>query len=347
MQWNDIYVAAAAAWLGQKEDVRVAVAEGRYDATECDEDNYLYIRVAGRQTPAEMAVAAGRLAVSRAGIAGQDFDLVAHASVAFQGLDYWSVASYIQSQTVGGSASALEVKQTSNGGMAALDLAASYISTRQAPSAALITTADKYSLPTFDRYRSDKGIVRADGGTGLVLARGTGVAKLLSTVVIGDTLHEGLYRAESWNDFSGADGWPVDLRSRRAAYMAKGFDIRAFVQWVTDRQHGVIRTALADAGIESGDVARWIFPNTGLGVVDWDVRKKDFGIEEWQTTYEWGRSVGHIGGGDQCAALAYLLESGGVHAGDRVVLVGAGAGFNFGSAVLEILAEPEWSNSAT
>jgi 3-oxoacyl-[acyl-carrier-protein] synthase-3 len=172
------------------------------------------------------------------------------------------------------------------------------------------------------------------------------VAKLLSTTVIGDALHEGLYRAESWDNFSGANGWPVDLRARRDAYMAKGFDIGAFVEWVTDRQHGVIRTALADAGVESGDVARWIFPNTGLGVVNWNVRKRDFGIEEWMTTYEWGRTVGHIGAGDQFAALAYLLESGAVHAGDKVVLVGAGAGFNFGSAVLEIVAEPEWPSSA-
>jgi 3-oxoacyl-[acyl-carrier-protein] synthase-3 len=349
MQWNDIYVAGAAAWLGNKEDVQVAVAEGRYDAAECEEDGYLYIRVAGDETPAEIAVSAGQLAVSRAGIPGEDFDLVAHACVGFQGLDYWATASYIQAETVRGLAASVEVKQASNGGMAALDLTASFISTRPTPSAALITTADKYSLPAFDRYRSDKGIVRADGGSGLVLSRGTSaanVAKLLSTTVIGDALHEGLYRAESWDNFSGANGWPVDLRARRDAYMAKGFDIGAFVEWVTDRQHGVIRTALADAGVESGDVARWIFPNTGLGVVNWNVRKRDFGIEEWMTTYEWGRTVGHIGAGDQFAALAYLLESGAVHAGDKVVLVGAGAGFNFGSAVLEIVAEPEWPSSA-
>ena len=350
MQWTDVYVNAAAAWLGRKEDVQVAVADGRYDAEESKDDDYLYARVAETEGPADMAVSAAKLALERSDVPTADFDLVMHASVAFQGLDHWAPASYIQGLTVGGRGMAVDVKQASNGGMASLELAAAYLSARATPSAALLTTADKYTLPGFDRYRSDKGIVRSDGATGLVLSRGAGtaVAKLLSTVVIGDATHEGLYRGTgSWSEVSGAEGWPVDLRARRKEYLTDfGGDIMDIVKPITELQQESLLTALADAKVDSGDVAWFVFPNVGRAVQDWELRKS-IGIDEPRTTWHWGRQVGHIGGGDQIAGLAYLLESGSAQVGDRVVLSGVGAGFSFGCAVLEILQTPAWSDSAS
>ncbi len=48
MQWNDIYVSSRRGLAGEREDVLDAVADGRYDAEECKEDDYLAVRVAGR-----------------------------------------------------------------------------------------------------------------------------------------------------------------------------------------------------------------------------------------------------------------------------------------------------------
>ncbi|MFF3662131.1 ketoacyl-ACP synthase III family protein [Streptomyces olivochromogenes] len=346
MKWNDIYVSASAAWLGRPEDVDVAVAEGRYDAEERRDDDYLSVRVAGDETPADMAVAAAKRALSRSSVPHEDFHLVAHASVGFQGLDHWAPPSYIQQRTVGGNGSAVEVKQASNGGMAAIELAAAYLSARTAPTAALVTTADKYHLPVFDRYRSDKGMLRGDGATAVVLTRGSGVARLLSTAVIGDASHEGVYRGgQGFADHIGSEGWPVDLRSRLKTYLQSGADVREIVHLLTVRQQEVMQTALADAGVKVEDVARFVFPNAGRTVVDWDFRKREFGIDEPRTTWEWGRGIGHIGAGDQAAGLSRLLETKAVSPGDVVVLSGIGAGFTFSCAVLEIVEQPEWDSS--
>jgi 3-oxoacyl-[acyl-carrier-protein] synthase-3 len=347
MRWDDLYVSACAAWLGDVEDVQVGVDQERYDPQERADDGYVSVRVAGDRPPGDMAVAAGNLALERAALSHDDFVTLIHACVAFQGLDYWASASYVQSRTIGGRASAVEVRQASDGGMAALDLAAAQLAVRPSPAAVLITTADRYELPAFDRYRSDKNIVRGDGATGLVLSRDPGgVARLLSTVVIGDTEHEGLYRGP-WNAFSGADGRPVDLRSRTQAYLQAGVSLGDFVDSLGRGQHDSIQAALDDAGIGGRDVGYWVFPHAGLKMVDWDRRKREFGIEEDRTTWSWGRTVGHIGAGDQFAGLTRLLETKAVGPGDHVVLVGIGAGFTFGCAVVEILRRPEWPASAT
>src|SRR6266498_2813515 len=143
MKWDDVYISASAAHLGSVvEDVRDAVAEGRYDAEEYAVDGYEHVRVApDGESPADMAVAAAQLAMSRSDVDRSNVVTVVHGGIGGQGLYYWPAASYIQENTVGGSAYSFEVKQNSNSGMAALEIAAAYLLTKPTPCAALVTTA--------------------------------------------------------------------------------------------------------------------------------------------------------------------------------------------------------------
>lgn len=348
MRWNDIYLGAVAASLGRPETTEQAVAEGRYEAEQNLADGYLAVRVADGVPAVELAVAAAELALDRAATAAEDVRLVMHASVGHQGLDHFAPASYVQSRTVRGGASALEVKQASNGGLGALEIAAAYLAAAGTGSV-LLTTADTFGPPAYDRYHTDGGLLFSDGATGVVLRRGSGVARLLSTVVIGDTAHHGLYNENApWTAAPGAGGWPVDLTPRQEKHVADLGGPAAFleiVQALDEKQQETVRLAVADAGLEVADIDWWVFPNVGQTLVDWDTYK-EMGVDESRTTTEWGRRVGHLGAGDQFAGLAYLLESRTVHAGDRVLLNSAGQGFTFGSAVVEIVAEPEWTSTA-
>jgi 3-oxoacyl-[acyl-carrier-protein] synthase-3 len=344
MRWEDIYLSGSAVRLGQREYVREAVADGRYDPVEAAEDDYLSVSTAADASPADMAVAAAGTALDRAARPDGEFRLLLHASVGFQGIDHWSPAGYIQQRTIGGRAAAMEVKQASNGGMVALELAAAHLAAASGPAAALITTADRYVLPAFDRYRSDQGTLRGDGATAMVLNRGGGVARLLSTVLIGDSTHERLLRGdEPWAATSGEHGWPVDLRARREQYRAGGGDVSHLGKLLVARHVEAVEGALKDAGATVGEVARFVFPNISRKTADWVFGKRQLGIEEARTVWDWGRTVGHIGAGDQAAGLTRLLETAAVHPGDLVVLTGFGAGFTFGSAVLEIVEEAGWS----
>jgi 3-oxoacyl-[acyl-carrier-protein] synthase III len=351
VQWNGIYVSSSAAYLGRTvEDVRDAVAEGRYDAQECKLDGYLHVRVSeNNESPAEMAVAAAKRALDRAQAGHENIVFVIHGGSGAQGLYYWPTASYIQRETVAGTAYALEVKQASNSGMAALELAAAYLLTKPAPSAALVTTADSYNMPHFDRYRSERGQPRGDGASAIVLSHGNAegaVAKLLSTASAGESTHERMYRGDQpWEKVPGANGWPANLRIRIKEYLRRGARVEDIVATLASNQHKVIDSALGEAGIGIDEVARFVFPNTGLTVVNWEARKRDYGIDVIKSTWEWGRHIGHMGGTDQAAGFTYLLESRSVQPGDYVLLTGTGAGFSFSAAVLEVLRLPEWDSS--
>lgn len=346
MRWEGIQVSAVAAALGTIEDTAAAVAGGRYDARERESSGYLGVRVCAEGPAVDLAVSAAELALKRCAIAREDVELVVHASMGFQGLDNFAPAPYVQRRTVGGQASALEVRQASNGGLAALDLAAAYLAVRSAPTSVLVTTGDRFAAPMFDRYRTSEGLLLGDGGTAVVLTRAPGVARLCSSAFVGVTTHEGLQRGtEPWADAPGGNGWPVagDARVRRY-FSATGASPEDLVHGFWRAENETMERALADAGITAADVAWWVFPNMGLTLAGWASREA-FGVDLARTTWQWGRRQGHLGASDQIAGLAYLLESGRVRAGDHVLCHGAGAGFTFASMVFEITGEPEWSNT--
>ncbi|MFI5757218.1 ketoacyl-ACP synthase III family protein [Streptomyces sp. NPDC051569] len=344
MRWNGIYLNACGAVLGRLEETSVTVAEGRYDEAEAVADGYLSISVVDDGPAVDLAVKAADLTMGRSTVAAEDIDLVVHSSCNNQGLDHFAPASYVQGRTIGGRAAAVEVKQYSNGGLAALEIAASYLSVRSKTSAALLTTSDIFALPSFDRYRSDKGVVFGDGGTGLVLSRQGGVARLLSTAVISDGTYGAVYLGNKpFEEVENASDSPVDLRARRDEYLLENGELLLkIVQSLTERQKESVSVALADAGLTAADIDRWVLTNVGKTLDDIDFRAT-FGIEDDRTTYEWGRRVGHIGAADQIAGLTHLLETGQVSPGDRVALCGIGMGFTYACAIVEILEQPEWT----
>jgi 3-oxoacyl-[acyl-carrier-protein] synthase III len=98
---------------------------------------------------------------------------------------------------------------------------------------------------------------------------------------------------------------------------------------------------LEEAGIEAGGVARGVFPNVGLETLTTRyLAPLELKVEA--TAWEWGRRTGHVGAADQLTGLAELVESGAVGPGERVMLVGIGAGFSWTCAVVEVVAPPPW-----
>jgi 3-oxoacyl-[acyl-carrier-protein] synthase-3 len=339
MRWDDIHISAATARLGGLETTADAVADGRYDAEENTASGYLSVSVCETVPAVDLAVDAARRCLEQCdGQAGR-FALVTHSYVGFQGLDDFATGAHVQSRTVGGDATALEIRQASNGGMAALELAAAYLTCGPAGRAALLTTSDVFMPPACERYRT-RGTLFGDGGTALVLSREPGLARLLSTSSTADTTHEGLQTGgEAWTHVAGGNGWPVDTDARVAGYIAKhGEEVFVdLVRSIFTAERRTIEEALADAEVTAADITCWVFPNMGLALTDWGARAR-LGVDIGRSTWEWGRRVGHLGAGDQFAALAHLLGTGAVRPGDRILLNGAGSGFTFTSAVVEITA---------
>ncbi|MBU6529834.1 3-oxoacyl-ACP synthase [Streptomyces mayonensis] len=156
-------------WLPERrESASQAVRQGRLDSETAGELGHDALPVAD-QAPPELAVAAGRRALEAAGLDGRSVGLLLHAWIHYQGHDLWSPAHYIADRLEADSATPVGVQQVCNGGAAAVELAAARLLAEPELGIALVTTADRFADPGFDRWSGDYGIGYGDGATALLL----------------------------------------------------------------------------------------------------------------------------------------------------------------------------------
>ena len=339
MRWDHLYLAALGTYLpSQRESAASAVADGLFDAQEYERYECRGVTVAGAdEPPPDMAVWAARRALSQSDHGDADFALLLHASMYHQGRDLWTPAHYVQRGTIGGPALAVDVYQGANGSLAALELAASHLMAREGgPPAALITCADSFPLPGFDRWRSDSDCVFGDGAVAAVLSRDHGPLRLLATASVSDPELEPVFRGNGgWTTAPHLDCRPIDLRGRKQEWMREQADVPAVYGRVAANARAAVDQALQDAGVALGDIELLVHANIARPLAEAQFHHA-LGIPAQRTTYEWGRDIGHVGGADQLLGLDHLMESGRLAAGQRVLLVGAGMGFTWTAAVLEM-----------
>lgn len=335
MRVDGIYVRGHGVHLPARHRVADAVASGACPPHLVARTDIESVAVSDGESAPQMAVAAGRAALAHAGSGPGDVVLLLHADTNFQGQDLWATASYVQAGTLGNDCPAIEIRQMSSGGLAAMLLATTYLNGSH-PADALLTTGDRFCLPGVDRWRTDPGTPYADGGTALVLSRRGGYARLRSIVMHADPALEALHR--SGEDFASAPmehGAPVDFEAAKQRFLDRhglSYGINRSVQG----QRHTIKRALADADVELAE-ARWVvLPHFGFRRLTSNYLRP-YDIDPARTTWEWSRTVGHLGAGDQFAGLAHLVDTGRARPGDICVLVAVGAGFTWGCAVLEII----------
>jgi 3-oxoacyl-[acyl-carrier-protein] synthase-3 len=216
---QDVFVSGHGVRLPSTTTVAEAVETGECHPALVARTGIVSVSVSPKESAPEMAVAAARIALSRAGSTAADVDLILHADTYHQGQDLWPVASYIQRETVANQCPAVEIRQMSCGGMVALELATAYLTAVSDRRDALLTTADRFCLPGIDRWRTDPGTPYADGGTALVLSRRGGYARLLSLALHADSELEEMHRGDE--EFSLApfsQRVPVDVEAAKRRF---------------------------------------------------------------------------------------------------------------------------------
>lgn len=340
MRIDDLYVRATAVRLPGTLRVADAVAAGDCPPRIADATGMESVAVSVEESAAEMAAAAATTALRRAASGPGDVDLLLHADTYHQGQDLWPVASYIQREALGNSCHATEIRQMSNGGLAAMDLAASYLRAGHGRGDALLTAADRFCAPGIDRWRTDPGTPYADGAAALVLSRRGGFAAVRSLALHADPELEPLHRGdEPFGPAPFSHRMPVDFARAKKAFVART-GMSSVVARAHEGQQTVVKRALADADRDLADADWVVLPHFGRRRLQ-AIYYGPFGIDPARTPWEWSRTVGHLGAGDQFAGLDHLVASGRTAPGDLVVLISVGAGYSWGCAVLEILDRPE------
>jgi 3-oxoacyl-[acyl-carrier-protein] synthase-3 len=339
----DVFIRGNGVRLPTTLTVADAIRTGDCDPRLVRRTEVVSVAVSPDESAAEMAVAAATTALDRAGATGSDIARSLHADSYSRGQELWPVATDIARETVGNQCPALEIKQMSNGGVAAMDLAIAYLTAMPGRGDALLTTADRFCLPGINRWSTDPGTPYADGGTALVLSRKAGYARILSIVMLSDSGLEGIHRGdEPFGPAPFTHRKPVDFENAKRAF-TRQHGLSYALERVSAWQRTTIKEALSDARVDLDQIDWVVLPHFGWRRLELGYFR-ELGIDPARTTWEWSRTVGHLGAGDQFASFGHLVDTGRAKPGDRCLLVSVGAGYTWGCAVVEVIEQPAWAD---
>ncbi|WP_370964148.1 ketoacyl-ACP synthase III family protein [Amycolatopsis sp. cg9] len=340
MRVDDLHLNGIGTDVGALSPVAASLAAGEFSAGDAGRTGQLSTAVAGLPGP-ELAVRAGREALRQAETTGGEPvwpTLCLHAGIYHSGIDFWHAASYVRDQLgIGaGPGLTLELGAMSNSLVAGLDVAASVLRGRPDHDAALITAGDRFGAPGFPHWSTDTGIVYGDAGSAVVLSRRPGLARIRAIASYTDPSLEGLQRGnEPFRPASITAHQSLDIRARKRQWLGRHGGPAHVDSRNADGVTTVVKTALADAGVDLPDIARVCAPHYGRRLVHTQILRP-LGIPEHRTMTELGLRVGHLGASDQIVALDHLLRTGEAGPGDHVLLLGIGVGMTWTAVVLQL-----------
>jgi len=339
MRLAGLGIAAVTTWLPDTvESVDEAIAAGRIAAAEAATIGVKELPVAREHHAAEMAVLAARDALHAADADAADLGALAHSWTFHQGYDSWSPAHYIADQLgVGRRAFPVGIQQVCNGAAASVHLVGQMLRAEPSTGTALVTAADRYVSPVWDRWTSNPSVPCGDGAVAAVIraAQPDDDAHLLS---ISQASASELWATRRQpGGFTDGPTWHlgIDNRPSPAFYADGGFErFRAAAAEATGL---AFRTALADAGVAADDprLRYVVLPRLAPRV-----RALMYG-ETAEALFpgkvlDLGERTGHLGSGDLLANLHDLVHHGWLEPGDIAVVASGGGGYSWSCLVAQV-----------
>lgn len=357
MKPDGLFIAGIGSYLPTSMDCVEAVRRGWCDEETYLEDGWLGAAVAGDVSPCEMAVKAGDVALSRAQIEPQEIDIIFHAWSNDQGPPIWLPQFFVERRLIGRDIPAIGISQACVGMWTSAELAACYL-LLPGRNAAIVTGGDNWGFdpvvgmdPSFRwKYargtRTNRASVFGDAGVAMVLSRRKGFARFLA---IGSRSLSGLEEAyrggEPLFPPEVGTGRPVRMGRRVSDYAdQRPAQAAAFGKLLNDARTALAWDVLSEAEVKPEDIRRVLHVHSGnIGYIKYIL--DPLGIDADKGMLDFGRRVGHLGIGDQIAALEYLIMTKQIDSGDRVLIMANGVGASLSSAVIEIDEQPNWKAS--
>jgi 3-oxoacyl-[acyl-carrier-protein] synthase-3/clorobiocin biosynthesis protein CloN2 len=342
----EIFIKALGVFLPEIVSTGDAVARGLYSADEAELHELTGAAVAGDIPAPEMALWAAQDALKRCGHQPDELDLLLYVDSWHQGPDGWQPQYYLQRHLVGGDVLAVEVRHGCNGMFSALDLAASYLRSGPGRRSALIVAADNFGTPLMDRWRMGPGYIAGDAASAVVLTREPSFAQLMAVCAATVPEAEEVHRSgEPLFPPGPTVGRTLDFSARASTFNRRAMaDGTGTAVWVTVHQRmlEVAGRVLAEAGIGIFDIA-WVgFMNYSREIVEQRCLAA-LGLPMSKSTWDFGRTVGHLGASDQIVSLDHLVTTGRIRPGEHMLMLGVGPGITISGAVMKILTAPAWS----
>jgi len=338
-----VAIKAVSTWLPPtRETLADQIATGHLDGAEADRLGVTDLPVSVDLAAPQMAVRAAERVLTRAGCDRAGVTLLAHAWMYHQGHDKWSPAHYVTAE-LGLPATTLPVglHELSHGGASALQLAAATV-LADPSGTALVTTADRFGPPVWDRWTSHTDIGYGDGATAALLGRpGAGdQLRVLAMTCSTAAWLEGMERGTEEFTRSPMEGRTTleSTSRRRQFYEVHGKESLSDAA-ATHVRDSLFR-ALDEAGLAADDprIRLVTVPRLGprlIGLMFLGVFESELKAELVQL----GQHTGHLGAGDLLANLADIVELGLLGPGEIAIVAAAGAGFTWSTTIVEALAQ--------
>ncbi len=294
---------------------------------------YTHLAIEPALYPAAMALRAARDALAHGQVSPSDLSVIATSAVHRHGhRRMWSLASWLQHELSAPTALPFNVQQGCNGNLIALQLACAQLRAAGPRACALIVASDRFGTSAFDRVSSDYGVLYGDAATALVVGSAPSSLRVCGIATESLAFAEAMHRAPLESFECAAVLRPEhDVRETKRRFLAEhgrqGFEqaCRSALRSIQDRLGATDR------------VDHIVFPNVGRELLQANYYPA-FAHAEAKSLWPFARTVGHLGTADAIAGLYQLVHDGALHAGKRVLLVGAGAGFTISGVLLEACA---------
>lgn len=331
----------ATAWYPEhRQTVQEAVAAGDIDARTARELGYTALPVSEHTAPPDMAVEAATQALALSGVQADDLSLVLHASVHHQGHDAWSAPHYIARRIGAHRAVPIGLLQQCNGGAIGIELAANRLQGDPAAGPALVTTADRFLMPSWHRWLSDYGMAAGDAATAVLVHRVTGPAGpgdlLLHSLATRaaaelEVMHRG---DDELNATPMGHSSMIDVRRTKRAFI-KAYGVDFFLKTAADRIRAVVEESLTGAGLAADDprLRYAVIPRLGSKAMAEAYIPPLTDVTSAEVL-DLGRATGHVGAGDLNASLADLARTDLLKPGEHALVLNGGGGFTFTAVVV-------------
>lgn len=335
MRWDSLFIGGLGSYLPSTvETATDAVTAGRLTHEELEKSRQVSA-AAGQpdESAPMMAVRAGRIALEEYGAelpTKASPELLVHAVALHTGLKAWNGGAYIGNELGFPETLAIEIRNTCAGSIVGIDLLARRLSQGDY---GLLTASDVWRLPMFDRWATDSGLAYGDAGAAIVLSRSAGPFQVLSTALIQNSRFEHMHRGNAPLDLPEyREPLPFSMRARLTDY-ARTYGLDSFWKANAEGLQRSVDQALNDAGIDSAAIRAWSVPHFGETLLRRQCLEP-LGLTPMDTTSQFGARIGHTGAADPLLGLQHLRSKSALTPGDYVALIGIGAGFTWGCAVL-------------
>jgi len=281
-------------------------------------------------TTSYMGIQAAKDAVADAGVDPKDIDLVIWNGGQHKDYPCWLAGLKVAHEIGAVNAWSFDMEAMCGSMMAAFDVAKSMMIAKPNLNRVLLVSGyrnvDLISLKVPETsFMYDIGA----SGAAVLLEKGYNRNVILGTAFIGD----GSFSEDCVVPTLGANKWPPEPEDAKAAHFVVK-DPEHFKKELGEKTmpnfYKVIRDSLANSGLSQEDIgylAILHFKRSAHNAV-----LEELGVSEEQTTYL--DNYGHLGQNDQVLSLQLGLQAGKVKDGTDIVMVGAGLGFVWASAVV-------------